>query len=292
MSLSHRQIFTRIGITTQKPPQAIPVVNTLIHILQSHYPQCQIFLNEKITGVENNQVVKMALADLCAKVDLVITIGGDGTLINTARFLLPHNTPVVGINLGHLGYLTDIIPNEVETEIQKIMAGEFWVEKRQMLSAYVDSTPENKMLALNEMHITRTYGRGLMTDLEIHVDGNYLIRQRSDGILVNTPTGSTAYALSAGGPIISPQLSAIGITPISPHTLSYRPIILSDHSKITIIPHNKGQKNLCIADGKNTTHFNNNEQIIIQKHHSELHLIHPNSHNEFKVLASKLGWGG
>ena len=131
-------------------------------------------------------------------------------------FLLPYNVPVLGVNLGHLGYLTDISPQELEPEIKKIMDSEFWIENRQMLSAHIDSHPNEKMLALNEFQITREYGRGLMTDLEILVDGNYLVRQRSDGILISTPTGSTAYGLAAGGPIISPQLDAIGITPICP----------------------------------------------------------------------------
>ena len=292
MRNKHSKKFNRIGITARKLPAATTATQRLVNYLQTQYPSCQIILNDEITEVNGANISKkIPLQQVCTEADLMICVGGDGTLINTARFLLPHKVPVLGINLGHLGYLTDISPQELEVEMQKIMDGQFWIENRQILSAHIEGKPDNNMLALNEFQITRTYGRGLMTDLEVIVDDSYLVRQRSDGILISTPTGSTAYGLAAGGPIISPQLDAIGIIPICPHTLSYRPIVLSGKSIIKVIPHNKKQKNLCIADGRDTLDFSNQEIIVIEKHHTDLLLIHPNSHNEFQVLSNKLGWG-
>lgn len=290
-ALKSQKKFNRIGVTTRKLPQATSTLRRLISHIERTCPECEIFVNEKITQVDG-ATIKMPLSELCAQVDLMICIGGDGTLINTARYLLPYNTPVLGINLGHLGYLTDILPQQLESEMQKIMGGKFWIEKRQILRARVDQRTDEQLLALNELHITRARGRGLLTDLEIHVNGNYLVRQRADGVLINTPTGSTAYALAAGGPIISPELDAIGITPICPHTLNYRPLVLSAECKIEIISHNKKQKNLCIADGHNTMEFTHQQRVIIEKHNTDLRLMHPNSHNEFEVLSNKLGWGG
>ncbi len=284
--------FTRIGITARKLPAARSTAQRLITYLSIEYPECRFVVNEDIQEVvASSRIKKTSLSQVCAEVDLMICIGGDGTLINTSRFIYQYHLPVLGINLGHLGYLTDISPNELEPEIKKIMDGQFWIERRQMLSAYIDSKPDEKFLALNEFQISRKYGRGLMTDLEVYVDGYYVVRQRSDGLLITTPTGSTAYSLAAGGPIISPQLDAIGITPICPHTLTYRPIVLSGQSKIEIIPHNKQQKNLCIVDGRDVISFTNSERVMIEKHHTDLLLVHPNSHDEFKVLSSKLGWG-
>lgn len=224
--------------------------------------------------------------------DLLIVVGGDGSLLHAAHAIINDETPVLGINRGNLGFLTDIHPTQF-TKIQSILEGEYTLEKRFLLSAgvHVDHQKIAENNALNEVALIPD-AVPHMNEFEIYIDDQFVCSQHSDGVIVATPTGSTAYALSGGGPILHPQLNAIVIVPMFPHTLSIRPLVIEGDRRITIAvsaQNNATPRLTC--DGEAIVNTPPGSTIHIQKKAKCLHLIHPIDYNYYETLRSKLHWG-
>jgi NAD+ kinase len=230
-------------------------------------------------------------ADLASRCDLAIVVGGDGTLLNAARSLAEHGVAVLGVNLGRLGFLVDVSPEDMTRQLELILGGEFIEEERTLLHATAtrNGTVLNESSALNDV-IVHKQDIARMIELDTYIDGHFLNTNRSDGLIVATPTGSTAYALSGGGPILHPRLNAITLVPICPHTLSNRPIVLHDDSVIEIIIHEGTLEATVSCDGQVSQPLRPGDHISVRKHDHRLRLLHPPGHDYFAVLRKKLRW--
>jgi len=238
------------------------------------------------------QVVEMeALGQIC---DLVIVIGGDGSLLRGARALASFDVPLLGVNRGRLGFLTDISPEEIEVKVGEVLDGHYISDQRFLLEMAVVRGQEVVATgdALNDVVLHP--GQFIhMLECELYVDEHFVTSQRSDGMIISTPTGSTAYALSGGGPIMHPTLDAIVLVPMNPHTLSSRPMVVSGSSiiKIVVGEHSDAQP-LVTCDGQSHACVQAGDEIHIRKKLHRLTLIHPLNHNFYERCRSKLGWGG
>ena len=225
--------------------------------------------------------------------DLVIVVGGDGTLLNAARSMVDFGVPLLGINLGRLGFLTDITPVALIDSLDQIFAGNFQEEKRDLLQARVmrDGKKINESAAFNDV-VVHTCNVARMIEYDLHIGGKHVNTARSDGMIVSTPTGSTAYALSGGGPILHPSLSALVLVPICPHTMSYRPIVVDANNTIEIIVSENNQARAqCTCDGQIDLGLENGDHVIIQRKENPIRLIHPADYNYYGILRAKLHWG-
>lgn len=222
--------------------------------------------------------------------DLVVVIGGDGTMLNVARRLSHYNVPLLGINQGRLGFLTDVGREEMLDCIGEILDGQYLRERRVLLEADVlrGGQVVFSSVALNDVVVSRGEV-GRMIEFELVVDGEYIYSQRSDGIIVSTPTGSTAYALSANGPILHPRLAGMVLVPLSPHGLTYRPIALSHDSTVDIMvvaPHDARIH----YDGQTLFDAHGGDMVRVRRAQQCVTLIHPGDYSYFAVLREKLHW--
>ena len=236
-----------------------------------------------------NGASRQKLGERC---DLVIVVGGDGTLLNAARSLADYEVPLLGINLGRLGFLTDISPDHMEETLNRVLSGQFFEERRFLLQASLmrDGEVISSNLAFNDV-VVHKWNVARMMESEVFIDGLFVYTMRSDGLIVSTPTGSTAYALSGGGPILHPTLDALVLVPICPHTMTNRPLVVGANSKIEVLVCSDqidqaqvtcdGQLNLSISPG---------DCIQVQKQ-ATIHLIHPSDHDYYHILREKLHWG-
>ncbi len=236
----------------------------------------------------------LSLNELGQQCDLVIVVGGDGNMLGAARVLAHYDVAVIGINRGKLGFLTDIKPDQFETQLAPVLAGEFDTEWRFLLQADIYRQGQH-LCSHNAMNETVLHPGQVvsMLEFEVYINDKFMYSQRADGMIVSTPTGSTAYALSAGGAILSPNLDALILVPMFPHTLSARPIVIDGQSVVKLIASPEmGSRPLKIScDGHVSLPALPGDEIIIQRAPLKLRLIHPKGHNYFEVLRSKLGWG-
>lgn len=229
------------------------------------------------------------IGDLC---DLVIVVGGDGSLLGAARMLARHGVPVLGINRGRLGFLTDVMPDEIIERVGDVLTGDYTVEERFLLDVVVMRNGESigKADALNDV-VVNSGTSARMIEFDLHIQGEFVYHQRSDGLIVSTPTGSTAYSLSGGGPIMHPALDAIGLVPMFPHTLSSRPIVVEGNSEIKITIHESNTIHPPVTcDGQVTLTAQPGDTIYIRKKPHRLKLIHPREHSFYASCRGKLGW--
>lgn len=231
--------------------------------------------------------------EIASSCDLVMVVGGDGTLLRAARNFANHDIPLLGINLGRLGFLADVSPIDMLDTLEQILSGDYDEEQRFMLR--MDMGPPNKpttpSVALNDVVIHK-WNIARMIEYETYVDGRLVNTQRSDGLIVATPTGSTAYALSGGGPLLDPSLNALVLVPICPHTLSNRPIVVGGDCEIEIVICGRTQpKQVRVTcDGETSQVATKHDRIHIRKHEHLVRLIHPSGHDHFNILRAKLGW--
>lgn len=232
----------------------------------------------------------MNLADLAALADLAIVIGGDGTMLNIARTFSPHHVPLIGVNQGRLGFLTDLTLENMLESIAAMLDGKFVTERRLLLSVQVlrDDAEVFSGLAFNEVVVHRSQISS-MVEFEVRIDGEYLYNQRADGLIVSTPTGSTAYAMSAGGPILHPGLDVLELVPICPHTLSNRPIVVNGSSVLEILMHRSGDIRVRL-DSHTSFDMQLHDKIIVARHPDHAHLLHPVGHSYYHMLREKLLW--
>ena len=229
---------------------------------------------------------------LAARCDLAIVVGGDGTLLNAARSLVDADVAVLGVNLGRLGFLADVSPGEMPERLSEVFAGEYQEEHRTLLHAGIIRNGEtiSESDALNDVVIHK-WDIARMIELDTRIDGRFLNALRADGLIVSTPTGSTAYALSGGGPIIDPSLHALVLVPICPHTLSNRPIVVSDQVTVEILVHGQdGREAQMTCDGQINFLLGAGDIIRIRRKPKTLRLIHPAHHDHYAIMRRKLRW--
>jgi len=251
-----------------------------------------VFIEENTARhCELNGYNTLHIDSIAANADLVIVLGGDGTMLSAARALLDSKIPLVGVNRGRFGFLTDVNSESMLEAMGGILQGEFNIEQRILLTASIlrDGKIISEGCALNDVVVTKT-GMSRLIELEVFIDGQFVHKQRSDGLILSTPTGTTAYSLSAGGPILHPTLDAIALVPICPHTLSNRPIAINSASKVEITlvyaedagVHFDGQLQVAIKQG---------DKVMVQRAEKTVSLLHPLGHSHYDMLREKLNWG-
>lgn len=247
-----------------------------------------VYVEENTAAMmSQNNLAKFSEQHLPPTIDLMIVVGGDGSLINAAHCALPHHLPVLGINRGHLGFLTDIHPTEL-SKIGDVLSGNYIAEKRFLLK--VTHAQTELGIALNDVVLLPGDNTQLI-EFDIFINDKFVCQQRADGLIIATPTGSTAYALSGGGPILHPHLNAIVLVPMFPHTLSSRPIVVDGDSKIELFIRDHNEMSPCIScDGQHHMKVQPGSRIAITKHKNTLQLIHPENYGYFETLREKLGW--
>jgi NAD+ kinase len=229
---------------------------------------------------------------LAEETDLLVVLGGDGTLLAAARVAAPRGVPILPINLGSLGFLTSFTREELYPALEQTLAGRHAVSERILLQVELqrEGKTQQTHLALNDAVINKG-ALARMIDLELLIDGHFVCRYRADGLIVATPTGSTAYSLSAGGPIVHPGVESFLITPICPHTLSDRPIVVQDSARIEVGLPTIGDAVFLTVDGQTGIEIHPNDRIVVAKAKSRLKLIQPPRKNYFEILRNKLKWG-
>lgn len=231
------------------------------------------------------------LHELATESDVVVVMGGDGTMLSIARELASSGAPLIGINQGRLGFLTDITVDDMFDAVAEILSGQYVAEERILLNGQIRRNGERvfEATAFNDVVVGKG-GSGRLIDLEIAINSEFVYSQRADGLVVTSPTGTTAYALSAGGPIVHPTLEAVALVPICPHTLSARPIVVSSHSRIELTltyaddarVHFDGQMHFDLMSG---------DHVWITRANRPVTLLHPHSYSYYDTLRQKLHWG-
>jgi NAD+ kinase len=225
--------------------------------------------------------------------DLAIVMGGDGTLLNAARSLVDFQIPIVGVNLGRLGFLADVSPHEIPHRLEEVLTGQFREDERSLLHAQIvrEGRSVTQAVALNDVVVhKRDVAR--MIEVDAFLNGQFLNAYRADGLIISTPTGSTAYALSGGGPIIHPALEAVVLVPICPHTLTHRPIVIGADNEIELLVNESNTTHTQVTcDGQISLAIKPGDRIVIRKKRRKLRLIHPTNHDYFELLRAKLRWG-
>ncbi len=285
--------FETIGLIGRKGShQVVDSLHALLALLEKR--GCDLYIEEETATLVPDysaQVVKKAELGQCC--ELVIVVGGDGSMLGAARTLSEANIPVLGVNRGSLGFLTDISPDEIEHRVAEVLDGKYTREERFLLDSVLSRGQHEigHVDAMNEVVIHR--GASLrMIEFGLYIDGQFVYSQRSDGLIISTPTGSTAYALSGGGPILHPGLDAIALVPMFPHTLTSRPIVVEGNSEIKLImgDYAGGQPELS-CDGQTHLALESGDVIHVRKKAQTLSLIHPLNHNYYETCRTKLGWG-
>ena len=285
--------FKRVGLLSSIDAEEVKQsIKKLESCLKSE--SCEVVYEKNTATLVGWKVQKsLQISEFLDSIDLVIVIGGDGSILSACRKIASSDVPLLGINLGRLGFLTDITPDEIEDRVAPVLAGEFKQTERFMLNTSISRNGKEigSGTALNDVVLHPGMSVRMM-EFELYVDGEFVYSQRSDGLIVATPTGSTAYALSAGGPLICPELDAMVCVPLNPHTLSSRPIVLNGSSEIQIRVNSKHELHPSVTcDGQDDLITEPGDTIRIVKHQHAISLIHPKDNNFYKVSRSKLGWG-
>lgn len=284
-------LFKKIALTARRAsPNIAEPLTQLAYVLQAQ--GFSVLLDADTARdhpVPGCQVIELEAIGKLA--DLVIVLGGDGTMLSIARLIAPYRIPLVGINQGRLGFMTDISLHDMEQAITHILNGEFIPEERVLLQAtvYRDEQETACHLAFNDVVFNRG-ATGSMIEFEIRVDDQFVYSQRSDGLIVTTPTGSTAYALASGGPILHPTVPAIALVPICPQSLSNRPIAVSDASVVEFRL-TRGQDSRVHFDGQSHQELKERDRVVIRRYRNSLRLLHPNTYSYYDMLRHKLHWG-
>lgn len=238
-------------------------------------------------------VKRMDEADLCERADLVIAIGGDGTMLHASRLARESGTPILGINRGRLGFLADVTPDEMIAGVEQVLHGDYTRDTRMLLKARLitENGKESVAYALNDVVLKRRE-TGRMVDFSTRVDGAFVNTHSGDGLIVATPTGSTAYSLSCGGPIITPQLDAVVVVPVCPHTLTDRPIVIPANQSIEVVLlEREGTTASITIDGRPMGRIRPIDRLVISAADQRITLVHPLSYDFYEILRSKLFWG-
>jgi NAD+ kinase len=249
-------------------------------------------LADEMAGFDATHLEGVSEAEMVARADLVIAIGGDGTLLYAAGLVAERGTPLLGINRGRLGFLTDVLPEDLVNSVEAAIAGHCVVDRRPLLAACLEHAGGSVQgLALNDVVLQRSQS-GHLLDFETWINGNYVNTHGGDGLVVASATGSTAYALSCGGPIVEPQLDVVVVAPICPHTLSDRPIVVSARSTIEVRLVDRPESSAEVTcDGRVLGTLVPGSRLAVGPSQHKINLLHPEGHDYFRLLRSKLNWG-
>ncbi|MBA4142235.1 MAG: NAD kinase [Nitrosospira sp.] len=278
-------------IGKHKNPDIITPLLSLGRYLENR--NLEVLLDDRTAGtVPEKKYPAMTMEEIGARADLAIVLGGDGTMLNIARKLAPFNVPLVGINQGRLGFLTDLSIQTMLESLGTMLDGQHITERRMLLHVEVarDNTVAFSAQALNDVAVNRGIG-GNMIEFEVRINGEYVYSLRSDGLIVATSTGSTAYALSSGGPIVHPSLDLIVLVPVSPHTLSNRPIVVGPDAVVEVLMHPNGLAHV-YADSHSHFDLQEHDKIVVRRAPHTVTLLHPSNHSYYRMLREKLGWSG
>lgn len=275
--------------------QDIPVIQHIVKLLQDHSLQL-VFFKDFYHAIAPHLVLKetpklfTGKRDLPMNIDMLFSLGGDGTLLDTVCFVGGSDIPLIGINLGRLGFLAAIPEEEVEAAILSLVRGSYTLEKRSLL--HLDaSVPlfNGSPFALNEFTLHRKDSSS-MIKIHTYLNGEFLNTYWADGLIVSTPTGSTGYSLSCGGPVVFPQASSFVITPVAPHNLNTRPIIVPDDNIISFEVEGRTEQFLCTMDSRTET-ITSSVQLAVKKENFTISLVRPDEHNFLRTMRQKLYWG-
>lgn len=252
-----------------------------------------VILETDIISTAKNELKRIESADrdsIASKCGIILALGGDGTILAASRAVGSSGVPIAGINLGGLGFLAEVAVEEIYERLELIQKGEYLVEERMVLKAVVDDDKETHFRALNDVVIERRFSSRMMS-ISVRVDGSFFNDYTADGIIIATPTGSTAYSLSAGGPIIVPPLQAMVVTPISPHSLSQRAVVLKPDSSIEISFKNVPEEMLLSMDGQTSVKIRKDQSVTVVRAENNIKLIKWKDKSYFDTLRAKLNWG-
>jgi NAD+ kinase len=278
-------------ILKQGDPRVAAALDAVLSVLKAH--NIEILLAENNDVETSQSLTQVSLTDMSQQSDLAIVIGGDGTLLHAARELAPDETPILGVNLGRLGFLVDVSPAEITPRLEEYLLGDAISEQRFLLETQLDghSQVNQPMLALNDV-VLHKWELARMIEFDACINDNPINAYRADGLVIATPTGSTAYSLSAGGPIVHPSLHAITLVPICPHTLNNRPLVISADSDITLNVNSKDAANSMITlDGQTRIRLEETTRVHVRCYAKPVTLIHPKNYDYFDILRAKLRWG-
>lgn len=281
--------FRRIALIGKfQTPEIAESLHALAGFLREQ--GCDVMVEQETAANIGAAARAASYAEIGASADLAVVVGGDGTMLAAARNLVRYRVPVVGVNQGRLGFMTDIAMHDMRRSMGAILAGDYSMEERSLIDAEIlrGGQVVLKTLALNDAVVNKG-SQGRLIEFEVYIDGQYVYTQRSDGVIVATPTGSTAYALSAQGPILHPSLPAFALVPLYPHTLSARPVSISDRSVIEIVllhavdarAHFDGQALADMAEG---------DRLRLKRSEEAIRFIHPPGYSYFVMLREKLRW--
>jgi len=286
--------FRNIGIISRRDNRDIvDSLNTLTGFLQKQQG-INIVVDDNVSDLLQPHSFRVCprreMGTVC---ELVIVVGGDGSMLKAAAVLAEQGLPVVGINRGRLGFLTDILPDEIESSLGQILAGHYKVEGRFLLDVTLSREGRTQFIgsAMNDI-VLHPGVAAQMIEFELHIDGQYVYNQASDGLIVATPTGSTAYAMSAGGPIMHPGLDAMVLVPMYPHSLSSRPIVVGSHSEIVVVVGERHNHSTAQVSCDGSVEFTSQagDVLTIRRKERELRLLHPEDYDYYATCRSKLGW--
>ena len=280
--------FKRIGIFIRKDsPITDSAVTQVADFL--HDQSLDVFINSPLKFLPDLDVISPS--NFTQHCDLVIAIGGDGTLLSAARALAGKNLPIVGVNVGQLGFLADLTLDHLEEQLCQILAGKYREETRFLMQATLNDSDDLARKAMNDV-VIHAHQKLHMIEFETSINGQFLHSQRADGIVIATPTGSTAYAMSAGGPILNVDLDALTLASVCPHTLSNRPLVISADSVIDItMSENNTSTTMATCDGRAGLLLHPGDSIRIQRHPDTVKLLYLKEHDHYSILRTKLDWG-
>ena len=277
-----------VGLVVKyEEPKAIEMLSWLVPWLKEKRKQVLVE-----PGVFRNGARSCTKREMVKRADLIVVLGGDGTFLSVARLVERPKVPILGVNLGGLGFITEVAVDELESVLERTLAGDFSVERRMTLEVQVHSkrVKPKKFRVLNDAVIAKG-ARSRIIDLEAYVGKEYLCTYRADGLIISTPTGSTAYSLAAGGPILYPSLGAIVLSPICPHTLTNRPIVVSSKSTIRVTLRSAGDTVILSPDGQQGVLLKDGDVVEVRDYGVPISLVKAPSRGYFEILRNKLKWG-
>lgn len=283
--------FNCIGIVGHpRHPSALATHESLYHWLtEKGY---EVIVEQQVAHeLELHHAVTGSLAEIGQKADLAVVVGGDGNMLGAARVLARYDIKVIGVNRGNLGFLTDLDPDNAQQQLADVLEGEYFCEQRFLLETQVRQADQQCRIstAINEV-VLHPGKVAHMIEFEVYIDERFAFSQRSDGLIISTPTGSTAYSLSGGGPILMPTLDAIALVPMFPHTLSARPLVINGSSTIRLKFSQISSDLEVSCDSQIALPIQEGEEVFIRRSDFYLDLVHPKDYSYFNTLSTKLGW--
>ncbi len=278
-----------IGIIANiKKPQIKEVVESIIGWAKQN--KVDFFLDQELSavvGYKERLSEREKLRQLC---DMIVSLGGDGTMLASARAVGKHPTPILGINLGGLGFLTEITSNDLDRTLERLKQKDFFIEKRMVLETEVEGLKKLDQYALNDVVIDKGEVARLF-QMHLYADGEFICSYSADGLIISTPTGSTAYCLAAGGPIVNPKTNVIIVSPMCPHTFASRPLIFSENENLKVVVELARREAVLTIDGQVAFALKSGSSVLVRKAAHSVNLIKFRNRSFYEILRTKLHWG-